>query len=93
LKHREATADVKAADCNLDPRDPQFTSDVHGAGELVSLHSDQTHEPAVLVARETPDDSFDRNIRIGFVADLNVDIDVIAKRPPIADVKREAIET
>jgi hypothetical protein len=56
------------------------------------LHSDQAHESAVLIASETPDNSLDRNRRVGFVAQFDIDVDLVAKRPPIADVKREAIE-
>ncbi|MGA8570576.1 MAG: hypothetical protein WB580_22505 [Candidatus Binataceae bacterium] len=56
------------------------------------MHSDQAHESAVLIASETPDNSLDRNRRIGFVAQFDIDVDLVAKRPPIADVKREAIE-
>jgi hypothetical protein len=74
------------------PRDRQFASDVDRAGELVGLDSDQTHEPTVLVALETPDDSSDRDVRVGFVADLDMDIDVIAQRVPFAYVEREPIQ-
>ncbi len=91
-KHREAAAHVKAADRDLDSRRAQLARDIDGARELVGLHPDQAYEAAVPVFREAPDNFLYRDENVGLVADLDVDIDVVAQRAPFAHVEREAVQ-
>ena len=91
-KHREAAAHVEAADRDLDSRRAQLARDIDGARELVGLHSDQAYESAVPVLREAPDNLLYRDEDVGLVADLDLDIDVVAQRAPFTHVEREPIQ-
>ena len=45
-QHRDAAADVEAADADRDARGAQRPGDIDGARELIGLHADQADQSA-----------------------------------------------
>src|SRR5208282_2672970 len=92
-QHRDASADMEAADRRLDSRGAQLRRNIDGTRELVGLHADHQHETAIRIARETADYRPHRNLAVGLVVRFDLDIDLGAEYMTIARVQRQTIDT
>ena len=88
-QHRQATADVEAADAHRDARRAQGTCNIHGAWELIGLHAHQADQAAARLDRA--DDSLGPDARVGLVPGGDADLDGIAQNPPLDAVERQAV--
>ena len=91
-QHRDAAADVEAADADRDARGAQRPRDVHGARELIGLHADQADQPAASARADLPDQLVGPDAGVGLVADGDPDLDLVTQHLALGAVEREAVE-
>ncbi len=85
IEHRQAAADVKAADHHLQPARPQFARHVHGARKLVALHADQEHH-AVARPGDARGHTVGRDQRVALVPAVEAQRDVGAEHAAFGGV-------
>jgi len=91
-QHRQATADVKAADGDLHAGGAQLAGDVDGARKLVGLHADQAHQAVAAVALETRDGLAQRQAGGGLITDSDLDVDGSAEHLALRGILSEPID-
>src|ERR1700677_2038049 len=79
LQHRDAAADVEAADRDRDAFGPESPRDRHRARKLVGLNADQADDAAVSRLLDSRGDSFDRYLDVHLVVSVDLDRHILAE--------------
>jgi hypothetical protein len=92
LQHRDAAADVEAADRDRDAFGPESPRDRHRARELVGLNADQADDAAVSGLLDSRGDSFDRYLDVHLVIGVDLDRHILAQHPLSRAIARDRMQ-
>jgi hypothetical protein len=92
VEHGDAAGDVKAADDDGNAGGAERPRDVERARILVGLHTDQPDHAESTSFAETAQQFRDIHAGIGFVDNVDVDIDVVAEHAALRAIERHAVE-
>src|SRR5215813_2851283 len=91
-QHRQAAANMKAADGNWKSCGTERPGNVYRARKLIALHANQSDQPASARRADLPDNAVRPDTRVGFIPRRNPQLDVLAQDPPFSAVERKAVQ-